>query len=254
MSIINQPDQTILQRGHILSAGKGEWRRPRPKLTGSTAAKDEGRAMRKAFLCLGVLFAVFLMGPIRAENAAVSRLPPLPDPSDSYLQAMFAKIRAAGGQPLNIHLVSGFAPKLAKARLDLAYALRYDTVTLAPLREIAILRTAQLVHSDYELDQHVVLARACGISDAQIAALPDWRASSLFDGRQRALLAYTEAVDENGGEVDDATYDALAKQFRPQEIVELTMTITSYYSTGQFLKALKVKPESDGRRSALPKC
>jgi alkylhydroperoxidase family enzyme len=67
-------------------------------------------------------------------------------------------------------------------------------------------------------------------------------------------LGYTEAVALHGGEVDDAIYAAFAKQFSPQEIVELTSTIITYYGTGQLTKALKVRPESDGRRSAPPKC
>jgi alkylhydroperoxidase family enzyme len=210
--------------------------------------------MHRSILYLAVLLTALAAIPIRAEEASVSRLPPLPDPSDPYLQAMFAKIRAKGGQPLNIHMVQGFAPQLAKARLDMAYALRYDVVTPALIREMAILRTGQILHSDYEIDQHIPLARACGMTDAQIAALPDWRNSNLFDDRQRAVLAYTEAVDEHGGEVDDATYDAFAKQFSPREIVELTITIVNYYGTGQLTKALKVKPEGDGRTSSPPKC
>jgi alkylhydroperoxidase family enzyme len=211
-----------------------------------------GRAMRRALVYLGFLLLCAL--PIRADDAAVSRLPALPDPSDPYLMEMFAKIRAKGGQPLNIHLVQGFAPELAKARLDMAYALRYDVVTLPALREMAILRTGQILRSDYELDQHLPLARACGITEAQIAALPDWRGSALFDTRQRALLAYTEAVDQHGGEVDDSTYAALAKEFSPREIVELTITIVTYYGTAQLTKALRVRPEGDGRQSAPAKC
>jgi alkylhydroperoxidase family enzyme len=150
--------------------------------------------------------------------------------------------------------VQGFAPPLAKARLDMAYALRYDVLTPPLLRELAILRTGQILHSDYELDQHIPLAKACGVSDAQIAALPDWRASALFDDKERALLAYTEALDLNGGDVDDATYAAFAKVFSPQEIVEITITVVTYYGTGQLTKALRVKPESDGRRSAKGNC
>jgi alkylhydroperoxidase family enzyme len=210
--------------------------------------------MRKSMLSFVVLLAVLIAVPIRAQDTAVSRLPALPDPSDPYLKEMFAKIHAKGGQPLNIHLVQGFAPALAKARLDMAYALRYDVVTPAPLREMAILRTGQILHSDYELAQHIPLARACGITDAQIAALPNWRGSDLFDPKQRALLAYTEAVDERGGDVDDATYAAFAKEFSPQEIVEITITVVNYYGTGQLTKALRVRPENDGRTSAPPKC
>jgi alkylhydroperoxidase family enzyme len=210
--------------------------------------------MRRSMLSIAVLLGVLFALPIRAEDGPVSRLPTLPDPSDPYLKDMFDKIRDKGGEPLNIHLVQGFAPQLAKARLDMAYALRFDVVTPAPLRELAILRTGQILHSDYELDQHIPLAKACDITDAQIAALPDWRASTLFDEKQRALLAYTEAVDEHGGEVNDATYTAFARQFSPREIVEITITIVNYYGTGQLTKALKVRPESDGRRSAPPKC
>src|ERR1700722_17848751 len=99
-----------------------------------------------------------------------------------------------------------------------------------------------------------MMAKACGVTDAQIAALPNWRTSDLFDERERAMLAYTEAIDEHGGDVDDATYGALAKQFSPREIVELTITIVTYYGTGQLTKALRVKPESDGRQAAKGNC
>ena len=97
----------------------------------------------------------------------------------------------------------------------MAYALRYDVITPALLREMAILRTGQILNSEYELDQHIPLAKACGMTDAQIAALPDWHASSLFDEKQRALLGYTEAVALHGGDVDDATYAAFAKILQP---------------------------------------
>jgi len=209
-----------------------------------------------ACIILVTLIPVTFMAaaPAATKDTSVSRLPALPDPSDPYLKEMFAKVRAKGGQPLNIHLVQGFAPKLARARLDMAYALRYDVVTPALLREMAILRIGQILNSEYELDQHVPLAKACGVTHAQIAALPNWRASALFDEKQRALLGYTEAVALHGGEVDDATYAAFAKQFSPQEIVEITITIITYYGTGQLTKALKVKVETNGARSAPPKC
>jgi alkylhydroperoxidase family enzyme len=220
--------------------------------------------MRKLSLYLAILWVAAFAMPLYCDDtpvkdgsvtdASVSRLPALPDPTDPYLKDMFAKIRARGGEPLNIHLVQGFAPALAKARLDMAYALRYDVVTSPLLRELAILRTGQILHSDYELDQHVPIAKSCGVTDAQIAALPDWRASELFDEKQRALLAYTEALDTHGGDVDDATYAAFAKQFTPREIVELTITVVTYYGTGQLTKALRVRPESDGRQAAKGNC
>ena len=100
-------------------------------------------ATRALTLLAATLIAVLFTSPIHSEDAPVSRLPTLPDPSDPYLKEMFAKIHAKGGQPLNIHLVQGFAPALAKARLDMAYALRYDVITPPLIREMAILRTGQ---------------------------------------------------------------------------------------------------------------
>jgi alkylhydroperoxidase family enzyme len=95
--------------------------------------------------------------------------------------------------------------------------------------------------------------KLCGYSDAQIAAVPSWRGSPLFDDKQRALLAYVEQV-AHGGNVDDATFAALSKQFSSQEIVEITMTVGSYYSTGLFTKALRIEVEQDGRLTVAGKC
>jgi alkylhydroperoxidase family enzyme len=47
------------------------------------------------------------------------------------------------------------------------------------------MRTAEIVGSTYEINQHIPLAKMCGYSDAQIAALPTWQAPSLFDDEER---------------------------------------------------------------------
>ena len=53
-----------------------------------------------------------------------------------------------------------------------------------------------------------------------------------------------------GGEVDDATFAALARCFTPQEIVEITVTVASYYGTALIIRALRIEVETDGRRTA----
>jgi hypothetical protein len=58
----------------------------------------------------------------------------------------------------------------------------------------------------------------------------------------------------HGGNVDDATFDNFAKFFSPQEIVEITFTVGSYYSTGLFTKALKIEVETDSRLTVAGKC
>ena len=137
------------------------------------------------------------------------------------------------------------APKFADASRALAYAIRSDAVTPRRERELAIMRAAQILDGEYELN-HALMALACGITQAQLDAMPAWRGSPLFGDKDRALMAYVEQVVPNG-KVDDATFATLADFFGSYEIVELTMTIATYASTAMFTNALQVKVEEDGR-------
>lgn len=198
---------------------------------------------------------LFVSAPSGAADAPmIARIPAVSDSStDPAVVALFAGIRARGGKPLNLQLVTGNAPKIGKAMLGLAYSLRFDATTPRPVRELAILRTAQMMNAPYELAQHVKLALACGITQAQIDGLKTWQRSNLFDDRQRALLAYVEAV-VRGGNVDDATFATLQRYFDTREITELTITTSAYVSTALLTKALRVAPEEDGRTSVQGSC
>ena len=186
-----------------------------------------------------------------SSEEPVSRLPRLSEhPDNPDLAAAFDAIRARGGELINLHLTLGHAPKIFKARLGLSYALRHDAVTPRRLRELVILRTAQLGGSEYELAQHIPVARQCGISQAQLDGLAgDWRREGLFDARERALLAHVDQLVGNNGRVDDATFAELMRHFGPEEIVELTITATHYVTTGLLTRSLGIKPEADGRNA-----
>ena len=210
--------------------------------------------MRTITLFGWAMLGLTLAGPIAAEEfPKVSRLPPLPQPLDPIMQEMFDKRRAMGGAIINLQLVNGHAPKFSRASAAMAFTIRFDAATPRRLLELVIMRTAEIVRSDYEINQHRPLMRLCGYSDAQIAAVGSWQGSPLFDDTQRALLAYVEQV-AHGGDVDDATFAALAQHFSPQEIVEITTTIGSYYSTGLLTRALRVEVERDGRFAVAGQC
>jgi alkylhydroperoxidase family enzyme len=210
--------------------------------------------MRKTTMIAWTLLGVLLAGPIAAqENPKVSRLPPLPQPLDPIMQEMFDKRRAMGGAIINLQLVTGHAPKFSRAASAMAFTIRFDAVTPRRLLELVIMRTAEIVRSDYEINQHRPLMRLCGYSDAQIAAVAAWRESTLFDDKQRAVLAYVEQMAQ-GGEVDDATFATLAQHFSVQEIVEISMTVGSYYANGLLTKALRIETERDGRLTVAGKC
>src|SRR5215472_14287135 len=200
------------------------------------------------------LLGVLLAGSAAAEEfPKVSRLPPLPQPLDPMLQEMFDKRRAMGGAVINLQLTTGHAPKFSRASAAMAFTIRFDAVTPRRLLELVILRTAEIVGSHYEVNQHRPLMRLCGYSDAQIADVATWRASNLFDGKQRALLGYVEEM-AHGGDVADATFAALAQRFSPRQIVEITYTVGNYYANGLLTKALKIEIETDGRRTVAGTC
>jgi alkylhydroperoxidase family enzyme len=190
---------------------------------------------------------------VPVEEQKVSRLPPLPQPLDPILQEMFAKRRAQGGDIINLQIATGHAPKFTRAASGMAFTIRFDATTPRKLLELVIMRTAQIVGSAYEINQHVPLIKMCGYSDAQIAALPAWKTSTLFDDKERAVLGYVEAM-AHGGDVDDPTFASMQKFFTTQEIVEITYTVGSYYANGLLTKALRIEVETDGRLTVAGKC
>ena len=187
------------------------------------------------------------------EQASASRLPPLAQPLDPILQDMFDKRRALGGAIINLTLTTGHAPKFTRASAAMAFAIRFETSTPRRLIELVIFRTAQIVGSDYELNQHTPFMKMCHYNNEQIAEVSDWRRSKLFDDKQRALLGYVEQM-ANGGNVDDPTFAELSHFFTPQQIVEISYTVGTYYSTGLLTKALKIQPETDGRLTVAGQC
>ena len=117
------------------------------------------------------------------------------------------------------------APAFAKAlaHLDNAATKQLDQVNFDHrLRELVRIRASQLNGCAYCIDMHTKDARAVGETEQRIYALPAWRETPFFTGRERAALAFTEAVTLMAGDhVPDAAYDAVAGEFSPDEVAAL---------------------------------
>ena len=206
-----------------------------------------------AGLLLGLLVAMPVEAPVQAQEGPIARVPAVQESNpDPIVQEMFANAKARGGQIINLSLIRANAPKLAKPGSGVAYAIRYDTKTPRRLIELAILRTAELYDGVYEINQHRPMMRACNYTPQQIDAVAHWQDSSLFDEKQRALLAYVDQAAR--GDVDDPTFAAFAKFFDTQEIVEITITVDNYVGTALFTRALRIQVETDGRETSIGKC
>jgi AhpD family alkylhydroperoxidase len=95
------------------------------------------------------------------------------------------------------------------------------------LIELIKLRASYLNGCAYCVDMHSKDALAEGESEQRIFAVPVWRETPFFTPRERAALAFTEAVTLIAGGVPDDVYDATRRHFSDEEMVSLTMAVAT---------------------------
>jgi len=166
------------------------------------------------------------------------------DTDDPRVAAILARGHELSGSPPNLYRMLANAPELLAAWVAFAWPLRNDAVTSRSLRELVILRIAHLEGARYEWVKHEPMALAAGVSGEQIAAVPTWQSApaGLFDDEARAVLALADAVTA-GGDVDDATWAAVAERFDDRARVELVLTTSFYCCVSRFLKTMRVPLE-----------
>jgi AhpD family alkylhydroperoxidase len=174
----------------------------------------------------------------------MARVPLIDEKTHPQLAAQVERLRGArGGRLLNLYRMLLHSPPIADAWLAFNNAIRRDTDLDETTRELTILRIAMLNGAEYVVRIHTErYAVPAGVSLEQVAALPGWRDSALFDARQRALLAYVDAMTREVSVADDL-YAALRRHFSERDIVEITVLSGAYNMHTRVLMALKVDPE-----------
>lgn len=120
--------------------------------------------------------------------------------------------------------------KGVKAMLNLEKHVRQSDLEPS-LLELVKIRASQINGCDYCLDMHTRDAQAQGETEQRLFALSTWRKTPLFSERERAALAWTEAVTRVADtHVPDDVYEALRKQFAEKERVDLTLAIVAINS------------------------
>ena len=105
------------------------------------------------------------------------------------------------------------------------------------------LRASQINGCAFCIDMHSLDARAAGETEQRLYALNAWRETPFFDARERAALAWIEAVTlVSETHVPDSLYDDTRKQFTEQEIVDLTYVAVAINSWNRLAVALRSVP------------
>lgn len=94
------------------------------------------------------------------------------------------------------------------------------------LLELVKIRASQINGCAFCLDMHTIDARAGGETEQRIYVLDAWREAPFYSDRERAALAWTEAVTLVAQtHVPDEVYDEARRHFSEEELVKLTWAV-----------------------------
>jgi AhpD family alkylhydroperoxidase len=96
------------------------------------------------------------------------------------------------------------------------------------LLDLINVRASQINGCAYCIDIHAREARAAGESEQRLYALSAWREAPFYSDRERAALAWTEAVTRISiDNVSDEIYEQARRYFSEKELVDLTLAVAS---------------------------
>src|SRR5688500_18191570 len=169
-------------------------------------------------------------------------------PLAQFEPALKKRLEELWGTPPNLYKALANHPRLVAAWTEFSKTLRHDTRTPRALRELVILRGAQLMRSEYEWAQHLAMARKAGVREDQIQNLAKWTASPHFTAQEKAALALGEAVTQ--GHVSDEVHAGAKRHFDEHDYVEIALVAAFYAMVGRMLDAMGVELEPEMRNYA----
>jgi AhpD family alkylhydroperoxidase len=107
------------------------------------------------------------------------------------------------------------------------------------------MRASQINGCAYCIDMHSKDARADGETEQRLYALDAWRETPFYTPRERAALAWTEALTNiRDGHVPDAAYEEARAEFGEEELVNLTMAVVAINGWNRIAIAFRNVPGS----------
>ncbi len=111
------------------------------------------------------------------------------------------------------------------------------------LLDLVKVRASQINGCAYCIDMHTKDARAHGEREQRLYALDAWRETPFYSERERAALAWTEAVTLiAGGHVPDEVYESVRQQFTEKELVDLTLAVVAINGWNRFGISFRTVP------------
>ena len=155
-------------------------------------------------------------------------------------QRILNKYRMPDGRFPNILTTLANHPKLLEKYMGIAPYIAGETTIPPREREIIILRIGWLCRSEFEFGWHTLYGRSAGLTDEEIKRIMKGPRAAGWDPFDATLLL---AVDElyYDAFITDATWNALAKRYNQQQLMDVVVTVGQYNLVSMFLNSFGVQ-------------
>jgi AhpD family alkylhydroperoxidase len=134
------------------------------------------------------------------------------------------------------------APGAYRAMLGLEEYLHQSGLEQS-LMDLVKLRASQVNGCAYCIDMHWKDLRALGESEQRLYGLDAWEESPYYSDRERAALAWTEAVTNiRDGHVRDEVYEDVRKHFSEKELADLTLAVAAINAWNRLAISARTEP------------
>jgi alkylhydroperoxidase family enzyme len=110
------------------------------------------------------------------------------------------------------------------------------------LVELARLRIAQLVESEFDAALRYRAAADAGLTEAKVSAITDYPTSELFDARERAVLEFTEQFALQSSSISDEDCTRVQEHTTAEEFIYLVKALSTMDQFARANSAFRIQP------------
>jgi len=139
--------------------------------------------------------------------------------------------------------ITKIAPEGFKAMLGVHSYVQNSGLSLG-LLELVKMRASQINGCAFCIAMHVPLALKNGISNDQLHLLAAWREAPIYSPKERAALAWAEALTLlTGGDVPDVVYTELRAHFSDREVADLSFAVAEINAWNRLMIGTRTPPQ-----------
>jgi len=159
------------------------------------------------------------------------------------LKDTFEKMAARAGKMPNFFASMAHRPAVLSAFLPLYKAVVNEGTVEAKYKELAYLRASMVNGCEYCSRAHIASSKQAGVTAEQVAALPFYSRSPLFDEKEKATIQHADRVTRGAAGIRAPQLQELRKFYDEGQIVELTLVICMANFTNRFNDAVENIPD-----------